>query len=357
MRVDALLLASVCLILISGGVGAATAVGQPGTADEVDQNEPQLFYDVHVDAEGDAHWTITAEFPIGNDTEAEAFDQLATAYEDDGGEEYLPLDAFEVAVRELRDVLDRAMFIENEERSVERMDETGALKVSFVWTEFASVEDDRIHVGDVFDAGEQRWFTRLEANEHLRIHSPDEYAVESSGLPVVNGTMTISGPADLEAADVSGTFVFAGDGSNGDDGSLLPALTGGLFGLLGLLLLAVIAASVSGWSPLRGGRTRQEGESDQPSPPDAESEEPDKTVGPEPVPDPELLSDEERVLTLIEQNGGRMKQADIVTETDWSNAKVSQLLSQMADDGDIEKLRIGRENLIRLPDANDDAGR
>ncbi|MFC7047136.1 helix-turn-helix transcriptional regulator [Halobacteriaceae archaeon GCM10025711] len=43
-----------------------------------------------------------------------------------------------------------------------------------------------------------------------------------------------------------------------------------------------------------------------------------------------------------------MKQADIVKETGWSNAKVSQLLSGMDEDGDIDKLRIGRENLITL---------
>jgi len=63
-----------------------------------------------------------------------------------------------------------------------------------------------------------------------------------------------------------------------------------------------------------------------------------------------LLSDEERVLALLRENGGRMKQADIVDATDWSNAKVSQLLSGMADDGAVEKLRIGRENLITLPE-------
>jgi uncharacterized membrane protein len=68
--------------------------------------------------------------------------------------------------------------------------------------------------------------------------------------------------------------------------------------------------------------------------------------------DEALLSDEERVLRLLEGNGGRMKQANIVTETGWSNAKVSQLLSGMHEDEDIQKLRIGRENLIALPDEN-----
>jgi uncharacterized membrane protein len=45
-----------------------------------------------------------------------------------------------------------------------------------------------------------------------------------------------------------------------------------------------------------------------------------------------------------------MKQANIVKETNWSNAKVSQLLSSMDEAGRVDKLRIGRENLITLPD-------
>jgi uncharacterized membrane protein len=48
-----------------------------------------------------------------------------------------------------------------------------------------------------------------------------------------------------------------------------------------------------------------------------------------------------------------MRQADIVAETGWSDAKVSQLLSAMADEGRVEKLRLGRENLISLPDDED----
>jgi hypothetical protein len=77
---------------------------------------------------------------------------------------------------------------------------------------------------------------------------------------------------------------------------------------------------------------------------DESGEEPDDGV------DEELLSDEERVERLLERNGGRMKQATIVKETGWSNAKVSQLLSAMAEEGRVDKLRIGRENLISFPD-------
>jgi len=72
--------------------------------------------------------------------------------------------------------------------------------------------------------------------------------------------------------------------------------------------------------------------------------------------DRSLLSDEERVEHLLADNGGRMRQADIVSETGWSDAKVSQLLSAMTDEDRVEKLRLGRENLISLPDSGTDTG-
>ena len=66
--------------------------------------------------------------------------------------------------------------------------------------------------------------------------------------------------------------------------------------------------------------------------------------------DPALLSDEERIEQLLSRNGGRMRQASIVDKTGWSDAKVSQVLSVMAEENRVDKLRLGRENLISLPE-------
>ncbi|MFW5924243.1 MAG: helix-turn-helix transcriptional regulator [archaeon] len=57
----------------------------------------------------------------------------------------------------------------------------------------------------------------------------------------------------------------------------------------------------------------------------------------------------ERVLSLLEREGGQVRQSRIVDETGWSKTKVSRHLSSMADDGAIVKIQIGRENLICLP--------
>jgi uncharacterized membrane protein len=71
--------------------------------------------------------------------------------------------------------------------------------------------------------------------------------------------------------------------------------------------------------------------------------------------DPELLSDEDRVRRLLQENDGRMKQVRIVEETDWSKSKVSMLLSEMEEAGTINKLRVGRENIISLEGEEPDA--
>ena len=61
-----------------------------------------------------------------------------------------------------------------------------------------------------------------------------------------------------------------------------------------------------------------------------------------------LLTDEDRVKRLLRENGGRLQQGEFVERTDWSKSKVSRLLSRMEDEGEIEKIAIGRENLIAL---------
>ena len=61
---------------------------------------------------------------------------------------------------------------------------------------------------------------------------------------------------------------------------------------------------------------------------------------------PAELTDPEIVLDILEENEGRTKQARIVESTDWSKSKVSMVLSEMEEEGDISKLRVGRENII-----------
>ncbi|GAB3664574.1 helix-turn-helix transcriptional regulator [Halopiger thermotolerans] len=63
----------------------------------------------------------------------------------------------------------------------------------------------------------------------------------------------------------------------------------------------------------------------------------------------EFVTDREKIRQLVTENGGRMKQSRIVDSVDWSKAKVSRLLAELEEEGQITKLRLGRENLVCLP--------
>ena len=65
-----------------------------------------------------------------------------------------------------------------------------------------------------------------------------------------------------------------------------------------------------------------------------------------------IRTDDERVIHLLIANHGRMKQSEVVEQTDWSKAKVSRLLSRMEERDQIVRTRIGRENVVQLADAN-----
>lgn len=59
--------------------------------------------------------------------------------------------------------------------------------------------------------------------------------------------------------------------------------------------------------------------------------------------------DRERVRRLLESNGGRLWQSDLVDETEWSPAKVSTTLGGMERAGSVRRYRIGRRKIVCLP--------
>lgn len=61
-----------------------------------------------------------------------------------------------------------------------------------------------------------------------------------------------------------------------------------------------------------------------------------------------VLSDEEKTLQLLRDNGGRLPQREITERSEWSKSKVSRLLSKMEEQGQVAKIDMGRENLITL---------
>ena len=66
------------------------------------------------------------------------------------------------------------------------------------------------------------------------------------------------------------------------------------------------------------------------------------------LPEEAMLTDEDRIRELLTQYGGRMKQADVTEETEWSKSTVSRKLSKMEEKGLITRVQVGRGNLVFL---------
>lgn len=57
----------------------------------------------------------------------------------------------------------------------------------------------------------------------------------------------------------------------------------------------------------------------------------------------------ERVHQLLAEHEGITWQGRIVAETDWSAPKTSRVLSEMEENGEIARYRVGREKVVCLP--------
>ena len=307
--------------------------------------EPTTTLEVALQPDRSADWTVTVAYDLQTDDQQAAFDDLAAAYR--GGEaDFGPTASlYENLAAQASEATGREMGIENPSYDAARRGTTGRLELSFTWTAFlATADEERLVFNDALDTPEGTWLSTLGENQVLRITTPRGYAITSANVPFADNTVEIEGPRTFSPDDhlriVYEESVFGA-------------------GALRFVGIAVIlAAMIIGVALLLRRNDRiavrervLPGDGDDADPAGAAAteatEEPVDTDPPEE--DLSLLADDERVERLLERNGGRMKQADIVKETNWSDAKVSQLLSSMADEDRVSKLRIGRENLITLP--------
>ncbi|GGL49151.1 hypothetical protein GCM10009039_04170 [Halocalculus aciditolerans] len=338
-------------------MAAASADADPGPSD--------IVIGVNVHENGDATWNVTATYPLNSSTDRRAFARLSDEFTR-GGDVFVQPGVFESAASTASERTGRPMSVTDvrygtDVRNRTGVNATGVLTLKFRWNGFANATAGNITVGDAFSGS---LLGDLTERETLYIAPPDGYRPlsSSSSDQVRNGAIYWTGPYEFASGGPSVQFT---------EGS------GPLFGGFGAVAVLVVLALVVGGAVayVVVGRSDRDlpglGSTSDAPPDEASATEPDEEAAEEPDGDAEaagggaagaagaagdsgvdeeLLSDEERVERLLEANGGRMKQAKIVEETRWSNAKVSQLLSSMAEEGRVEKLRIGRENLISLPE-------
>lgn len=335
--------------------------GVAGESDATLSDEEWVFT-LELESDGDAHWQLTQQLNVTTAEEELAFQELAAEFEA-GTSELNTVRTFERAVAEVDDVTPRQMTLEGQDRTatLDAENNTGTLSASFTWENFARTSDDSLVIDDVLETADGIWFDGLGSEMELRIIPPENYAVFDATQPPRNGELRWVGPQEFDeqtlVAEFRGTSSNGGNNQTDDPPENSDAFGTFLVGGVALLALLALAVVLVWYRDDRFALILEEDDDESPPPAESEgvSETPNESgagTAPGDEIDEELLSDEERVERLLEANGGRMKQAQIVKETDWSNAKVSQLLSKMEDEGEINKLRIGRENLISFPDVD-----
>lgn len=344
-------------------VGPDTTVPEVGDIGLDTPAETEIRIVLH--EEGNATWKITVRYVLEDETEMEAFDDLAQDYAGGTADGPISVDTFEQFRSLASETTNREMVITDVDRMGERNGTVGELTLEFTWSNFLGIQNNQLVLDEVFltPTGEP-WLGSLEANQVLIIETPRGYQVNTT--PGVNpdlrdGNAWIEGPMVFSTDDrliITYSPVESDPGTDEPTTSAPPIDSETSWEIIGAALLlgaAILAAALI---------YRRRSPDEEPAPgavPSAEPSPPGSTDSghgteqdEEDDVDLSLLSDEERIERLLEKNDGRMRQATIVQETGWSDAKVSQLLSAMAAEGQIEKLRLGRENIISLPESNDE---
>ncbi|WP_246984880.1 DUF7345 domain-containing protein [Halorientalis marina] len=308
-----------------------------------------------VAANGTAHWRIEYLVRLDDRNTTDAFESVAA----DIREDPTPFtdrftDRMRRTVRAAENATGREMAVEAVTVETERQDlgaEYGVVRYEFTWTNFAAANETTLRIGDALGG----FF--LDGETQLTVAWPEGYntvtvdppADEQAATEVVwQGRRSFSAAGPRVAVSTTAPATATTDGPGGpDDGT---AEDSSSFLLVGL---AVVVVAVLGGAVVLA-RRRDEDES-MPAAgagSDGEDGSGDGDAAGDSPPE-ELLSNEERVLELLEERGGRIKQQEIAGELDWTDAKTSQVVTGLREDDAVEVFRLGRENVVSLPDEDD----
>ncbi|MGA2919420.1 DUF7345 domain-containing protein [Methanoregula sp.] len=277
-------------------------------------------YTITLREDGSALWTVEYRTPLATDDDMNNFEN----YSQDLNSVYLPQleDLMQRSAAQAAAGTSRQMMVDNfSGNSVVQTSPTGKFGVvtySFSWTNFA-VTDGDLSAGDAFAGG-----MYLDKDTTLIVRYPHGYTV-TDAEPV----------PDQQAGD---GLIWYGLRSFGD-GEPRIVLERPAFPVLPVVLgIIVIIIAVSGFMVYR--KRKPHSGPDEPTG-DPEDQAPRLSEA-------DLLSLEERVVQLLRANGGEQFQSEIVKFLGMPKSTVSSTLNDLHQRGMIQKVKKGRENLIRL---------
>lgn len=345
------------VILVAGVIAPASAGGSFGAdSQQVGDLEADLVtISANVSEDGTADFQIRYAIRLTDENDTQAFEGLAADIQENTSV-YLGRfsDRMNATVAAAESATGRSMTIgdfavsTNKTAGFDR--QYGLVTYSASWSGFAAVSDEKIRIGDALEG------LFLDAETEFQIHWDTNYELESVEPTPTDSTETsVSwvGPLEFLQDEPSVTLTAATDEPPTETPTATttepPADEGGVPWPLIIVGIGILFLLGGGWFWRRSGGSIGEsgatggsagGESGTASPA-------------EPSPPPELLSNEERVEQYLDSVGGRAKQQEIVDALEWTEAKTSQVLSEMSEEGRIEKFRIGRENVVKIPDSDD----
>jgi hypothetical protein len=314
--------------------GADDALGQAVDPDSVRMT-------VALQPDGDARWTVTYRVLLSDDNETAAFESLRDDVRANPGNYTSRFgDRMRSTARTAENATGREMTVRDVSVSAETQElgrSYGILAYTFEWTSFAAVDGDTLRAGDAV-AG-----LFLDGQTTLVVAWPEGYGLvearpDPSSSVGDDRSVGWTGPRDFQRSEP--TVVVRAGAGDGSASGLPTALLGGT------VVLVVLLAAVL-WYRRRG--TDAGGDGQPPAGSDVGATDSDDDEPPE-----ELLSNEEKVLKLVEERGGRLKQQEVVQELGWTEAKTSQVVRELRDAGDLDGFRLGRENVLRLPEEGED---
>ena len=284
-------------------------------------------YTITLHEDGSALWTVEYRTPLLTDGDMADFQN----YSRDLDAVYLPQleDLMQRSAAQAASGTGRQMAVDNfSGTAVVQTSPTGRFGVvtySFTWTKFA-VSGGSLSAGDAFAGG--------------------MYLAKESTLIVMyphGDTVAVAEPApDQHPADGLIWYGLRSFGAGEPQVVLERPAFPFLPALLGLVVIIIAVACLMAYRKRKQQPGREGGL------PDDLPEDPGNAVPG--LSEADLLSLEERIVKLLRANGGEQFQSEIVRVLGMPKSTVSSTLNDLHQRGMIQKIRKGRENLIRLVD-------
>ena len=304
------------VLLLVGTVGIAGAAGVPP--------DSSITYTITIGEDGSGIWHVEYRTPLTSDEDQKAFD----AYAKNLSSLFLPQfrDLMQHSASQASVATSRKMeitdFSGDAAIQTSPTGKYGVVFYSFNWKGFAK-PGDKLSIGDAFAGG-----MYLAKDHTLIIRYPAGYTpvLAEPGPDQVRDGLIWYGQRSFGAGEPHMVFERSGF-------PYLPALIGSA------LILIIITGLFFVLKKRRLEDTNEPVETYEP-------DEPDSAVVL--MSDAEMLSLEEKIIQLLKASKGEQYQSDIVKNLGLPKSTVSATLNDLHKRGIIQKIKKGRENLIRL---------